>query len=1162
MPAWLSEVHAVPGNQLNQLLQLVNSPIYDVSVYVQAAYLKGLTKVAFAQFPTKLEVVHLENISSLYVTDSLQLGQDDYEENINRSLFQTLLYEGRKQEFVDKNLFLLFNTILNLNGKYAPQVLAILLSYTSKHSVPEATFRTLEKLLLVASYFDKALLILENIVRCGEFILNKRTLEVFAENLNSQTNSRLRFYTFKLLEQISQNQELPNDVFYQSELVRAGYALECTTSADDRQKIVTCIQELVDKGVFIPTDTVKALQRDIADENVLRVFATASKNKQILDQQLMTAFEDMLDPANPAKRTINTVLLRTFENTLKNNQSLSKKLLTKLETALHMPDLEPLAIRSFIFLAQRGELLRQAVIQKLLDRLDCEQDPVLLQEFLSSLGSLVGANAEQMHELHQSQVNSILIKYISSDNCNVQKLCIHAAGRFFTISKHVDDRLLEELVSIATSTQSNEKAKHGIMVLFDSIIKDDFNPLMESKGYRAQLKLANLNFTSPKDLLSQLWCHVELVGGLLVQNYNQVKIVLDSGSVKLQKEAMNLLHECRHKSGMTDELLDSVGVLHDSASLDILRSSCLQLLREAADAGKALAGRALAVWRRNCKRDQFAQNFVQTRVCQDIMTELQLGEAVVLDLLTSVSDAEMLCLVQDLAGFVQLIAQECSGHWINESFGLLLERCMLKTMALEVALPCYVQMIITTNSCNVSCLEVLVERLSRYDDSEHLMTLLFKAMYYTSKFSAMPKACLVLTVNNLGSSNGSIRGYAFGILRECKTDAVKKVFENWCEAIVKSMRQSVNVELDGKRNILDLLEVLVTVQFLDYQAMQTKDTGVWERELLTSDIFERFKFFPVDQVIFYTQWLEIEQKHQYIRSCRILSLMQKCQFESPLQVNQLVGMISDLSFRDAQKFLLFQRFWSTPYESFKQDWCAKRLQACLSEEHGSVNQQYILNLAKMLCTSYGIEDIRKLFQCLKSVDSVSAFEDFVRFCSKEKIALESMLIGLENVSLEDMRHAIEAKQLYNKYAGCQLGNKGEDESFLFLVQALKKHGWSFHHLRELLGLFTARFHKFPPLLQFLNTMQIYGLTATSFESCRRIVEKSKNVTSVLKEVNKLVVENNFQLEGKVRDTREIKDELLESNPSNLTLQQFVRSGSLEIELRVRLFAATRQTKLE
>ena len=68
---------------LNQMQELINDDIFDVSVYMQAAYLSSCAKIAYADHK-QLDHIHLDKISSLYAAESLKLGLDDYAAEINQ----------------------------------------------------------------------------------------------------------------------------------------------------------------------------------------------------------------------------------------------------------------------------------------------------------------------------------------------------------------------------------------------------------------------------------------------------------------------------------------------------------------------------------------------------------------------------------------------------------------------------------------------------------------------------------------------------------------------------------------------------------------------------------------------------------------------------------------------------------------------------------------------------------------------------------------------------------------------------------------------------------------------------------------------------------------------------------------------------------------------
>ena len=152
--------------------------------------------------------------------------------------------------------------------------------------------------------------------------------------------------------------------------------------------------------------------------------------------------------------------------TIKHCQS---HLLHKLEVALLRTDLETKTILPiFIYLAQKGEKLSNPVIQRLLDQMMNENDLVLKQELLSSLGSLMDANQGEIKS-SQEKIDQILIREIKSENYNIQKLCVLAIEKLATVTRQLDDQLLHELVQVGTDFHCNKMIRSEIFSLFDSI---------------------------------------------------------------------------------------------------------------------------------------------------------------------------------------------------------------------------------------------------------------------------------------------------------------------------------------------------------------------------------------------------------------------------------------------------------------------------------------------------------------------------------------------------------------------------------------------------------------------------------------------------------------------------------------------------------------------
>ena len=312
-------------------------------------------------------------------------------------------------------------------------------------------------------------------------------------------------------------------------MATAGYALEsCTESAHaaEQQTVIEFIQTLTARGMQLPVDTQVVLEKLISNGGVLEIFANVSKNKQIIQLNLLNAMINMFDPTQASANDAKILLIGIFENAVKINQPLPAHLLYKLEKALHNKELEQSVLPTFIYLAQKGTKLPRHVIDKLLARIFTQQDPVLKQELLSSLGSLIDANQTEIN-VFLTKINHFLTKEIKSDHFNIQRLCIMVIHKLVTVCKQLDDELLNALVEIGISLNCNKTVRNDISVLFESI-EADSSDFIHKNCYREKLKLANLNANSTKDLLDQLKLYANLEDGLLEQNYKQLMDVIDN----------------------------------------------------------------------------------------------------------------------------------------------------------------------------------------------------------------------------------------------------------------------------------------------------------------------------------------------------------------------------------------------------------------------------------------------------------------------------------------------------------------------------------------------------------------------------------------------------------------------------------------------------------
>lgn len=295
---------------------------------------------------------------------------------------------------------------------------------------------------------------------------------------------------------------------------KAGYALETVKQSEERQTIYHFIEKQIDHGMSLPIDTREALLREITEDiKVLRILYSSSRNKQIIPVDLMKTLVNMFNPENDEEVEKNCLLIGIFENAAKNNQGLSTNLIEKMSIALERKSLEKAAFPLFIYLAQKGQVLSQQVNQRLLDKLmNLKQDPVLKQELLSALGSLIWANSQEIN-LYREKIRTILIKEISSDNHNVLRLCVNAIGKFIKVVSQVDLELLEPLVRVGTDQNTDKIIRFDIQMLFENISEEGG----QMEQMKRRVKLANLKANSNIDILAILESQADHDHGFLPQ---------------------------------------------------------------------------------------------------------------------------------------------------------------------------------------------------------------------------------------------------------------------------------------------------------------------------------------------------------------------------------------------------------------------------------------------------------------------------------------------------------------------------------------------------------------------------------------------------------------------------------------------------------------------
>ncbi|CAF4647731.1 unnamed protein product, partial [Rotaria sp. Silwood2] len=386
------------------------------------------------------------------------------------------------------------------------------------------------------------------------------------------------------------------------------------------------MQDQTNNGMQLPIDTVNALENETDNEDALQVLYNISKNKQIIQYDLLNKLIEHFNPNSDQ-----FILIGIFENVAKNNQTLSAELLNKLEMALNRKQIEDKVLLIFVYLAQKGEKLCNNIIQKILNKILLEKDIMLKQELLSALGSLIETHYTDIKRF-QRQTEEILVNGINSDNINLQKICIHVL-RILARFVKVNSSVFDAVITIGTGLSCDRTIKEEIYSLFTFMEQN--NSELTSK-YKAKIQLANLDYRSNSELLNKLKAYANHEDGLLEQNYNQLKNIIDQ-DFQLQEKALEILHLLKSKNKMTDDLIESIVLLYESTNSKEIKNSCSKLLEDANRSGKNLNDRAAEIFNeklKNDKADKIEQAFSQSNLYKELNTRFQLNDAQIKELLT------------------------------------------------------------------------------------------------------------------------------------------------------------------------------------------------------------------------------------------------------------------------------------------------------------------------------------------------------------------------------------------------------------------------------------------------------------------------------------------------------------------------------------------------
>lgn len=785
-------------------------------------------------------------------------------------------------------------------------------------------------------------------------------------------------------------------------------------------------------------------------------------------------------------------------------------------------------------MAQKGENLSNNIIQKILNKISLEKDIMLKQELLSALGSLIETHHTDIKR-YQRQTEKILVNEINSDNINLQKLCIHVL-RILTRFVKVNSSLFDAVITIGTGLSCDKTIKDEIYSLF-IFMEQNHGEL--TRKYKTKIELANLDYRSNVELLNKLNTYANHEDGLLEQNYNQLKNIIDQ-DFELQEKALDILHLSKSKNKMNDNLIESIVLLYESTNSTKIKNSCLKLLEDTKRSGKILNGKAAEIINEkleNDKVDEIRKSFSNSNLYKKLKIQFQLNDEQIKELLQVFKIKNHISNIKNLEEFIEIIIIRNPFYYDNQTFVFLIEQVLLTNQSKEIALSCYCRIIKEQKYQKVA--EVLDKLVQTYNELS-LLPLLIESIFYALKHCQLSENCITFLENNLDHDDQYIRSFSFKGLRSiCNKNEYTKseVFEGWCDFILENL-SNAGVIIEKVETYLDLLEVIVALEFIDLDVFKRNDKDNWTRELIISSLFKHFKVSEIEQIDFYSNWFIIQEKFNYHESVKMLSLiMQKIlNFKSITEIIDTFICVQSRLYDDA---IIILSNHECPYDTLKKDWCMEMMKNRLIRKE--IDENYLSELCNGICAKFNIQFIENLFKCISPIDNLREFEDVIKFCSNKNLNLNDLCF--QNIDITQFKSLLEAKHICNKIDRIHNGKKSyKDVLFNNLCRLLQKN-WTCDQLDELTKLFYSinpnqKPQNYIDILKFINQ---YNLSSSQYHKCSQLIRESKNFIELLKGLNKLVIENNFQLKGKVKSPIELLNELEKSNKDNLPLVQYIKT---------------------
>ncbi|CAF1442881.1 unnamed protein product [Adineta steineri] len=1134
----VSETHQIKDEILDALMEHIDSSIPGVCVYLTVVYARSLAKLSIAN--KSIMKNHIDFLSNIYISVDLQLGEENFTDEVNRYIFDILLNEAVNYPF-EEDIFQIFDNILKFKDDYHPKVIQILTKYSAKkYPIQGSTIAALENVVSTSELSDQLLEVLKNIVDNGQDI-SEKMLRFIADNFYFSDNDKVRYESFDTLDKANDNQDITDSIFDILELERASVAIsQCYSDANEA---IAHLSEQAKKGKKMTIDAFRALSAVICqdelqhNEDTLKILLNVSNNRQIIPNDLIDRLAKIFNP-----KLVQPYFTEIFENLVRNNQNISAKLSQKLEEALSNELLYDQVLFIFVLQGQKGKSLSKNIIRKILDKCLTIENPSTMQQYVSFICSVIEKKdyfschpQNRTNEMTIAAFETALIHALKIDNQDVISKSISGLKTLISLHRvELKKENIDVLLKIAKDTMCDVSIKVGINDILsnsklESKQKKDYELVYLVGGTDAEFIDVLDNLDKPE---------------LLEQNFDRINSIIDTSS-ELKLQALKVLLNCSNKKNIPDNLLDSIASLSESSSISRIKSQCCKLISEIAKTGRVIPDKILSLISDQKEKEKSTdkQNLTSKNPTiseETTMNSTSFSEKLIdmrkeFDRNQKFSDP----LVQEL------LALDLSKHNIQNTLELIdiyalillqdpvsylkpvlidsLENAIIFEIINQNILNAYKE-IIKQKKCQTNhfsdVFDVFINILNRDENHTELH---FDILICIALASEATKILNVEHLeNNLDHENEMIRSWSFRGLRAAQEKgSYSSVFWEWCINIAKKLEEKTQITIDIDSD-LDLIETIVSLKFINFNQIQGKPKKQWNRELLIFDLIERFQISEGERFQFYQLWLQIEEQESYTKgkSTIILKLLHRFLINNPTpfeQCYQTIKILKQVKFKDIQDVLVKSK---TTFIDLNKECLVVIINRQLSNQ-GEICPEYINKLASTMLLNLGFDISVKILDALSTTDNLKALNGIISFCQENNIT--ECDIDAKKTTLPKLKRSLEIKVLSREI---KLANNRKLDRYL---NRLSDKNWTFEQLNDLFTIFkrTDNEKKDQYMVLVLEVLSNYQISPLIKENILLALENSPE--NWLKEVNNIAIEKSFSDKSQEKNFRELISELIASN---------------------------------